>query len=60
MIGTNTLKAKLRKGEGVLGAFNALPSPDTVEILGSVKVTPVRPELVEGDTGRQKATRNRT
>ena len=34
MIGTNTLKAKLRKGEGVLGAFNSLPSPDAVEILG--------------------------
>jgi 4-hydroxy-2-oxoheptanedioate aldolase len=34
MIGTNTLKAKLRKGEGVLGAFNSLPSADAVEILG--------------------------
>ena len=34
MIGANTLKAKLRKGEGVLGAFNALPSLGAVEILG--------------------------
>jgi 4-hydroxy-2-oxoheptanedioate aldolase len=33
MIGTNTLKAKLKKGEGVVGAFNSLPSPDAVEIL---------------------------
>ena len=34
MIGTNTLKAKLRNGEGVIGAFNSIPSPDAVEILG--------------------------
>ena len=34
MIGTNTLKAKLRKGEGLLGAFNSPPSPDAAEILG--------------------------
>ena len=30
MIGTNTLKAKLRKGEGVVGAFNSIPSADAV------------------------------
>ena len=34
MIGTNTLKAKLRNGEGVVGAFNSIPSADAVEILG--------------------------
>ena len=34
MIGTNTLKEKMRKGQGVIGAFNSLPSADAVEILG--------------------------